>query len=74
MPIFEYVCNACGPQFSKLVKSASAKPACSECGSKDLAKQFSIFSASSGEYKTCESRACPMTGQCPSGGGCGGMG
>ena len=74
MPIFEYVCNACGQQFSKLVQSASAKPACSECGSKQITKRFSTFSASSGQYKSCESSGCPMTGQCPSGGGCGALG
>ncbi|MBT3278652.1 MAG: zinc ribbon domain-containing protein [Phycisphaerales bacterium] len=74
MPIFEYTCSACGASFSKLLRSATAKVACSECGSKDVAKQFSTFSASAGEYSACESKGCPMTGQCPSGGGCGGLG
>jgi len=71
MPIYEYQCGKCGRGFEKLVPRASApQPACPACGSKNVKKQFSSFSAgaSSGKSESCSMGRCP-SGTC-AGGGC----
>ena len=66
MPIFEYKCEKCGKSFEKLVPNASAKVRCDKCGSGDVKKQLSRFSAS-----VPVSGGCPSASECPSaGGGC----
>jgi putative FmdB family regulatory protein len=48
MPIYEYMCRACGNCFTVLTLSASAeKVVCPSCGSTDCSKQLSSFSCSS---------------------------
>ncbi len=47
MPLFDFVCRACGAEFELLVRG-SEKPACPRCQSTDLAKQMSTFSARTG--------------------------
>ncbi len=45
MPMFEYICRACGETFEEL-RSASPderEPECPACGSKDVVKLFSSF-------------------------------
>ena len=32
MPIYEYVCGACGHEFDQLVKMSAPDPACVQCG------------------------------------------
>ena len=75
MPLFEYRCGRCGTLFERLVAHAGAAPgACPKCGAKEVAKQFSTFSArqapeaglpscASGQCSAsaCSSGACPMT-------------
>lgn len=48
MPIYEYACRDCDNEF-ELIVNASTQPACPECRSTDLEKQFSVFAAGSGE-------------------------
>jgi putative FmdB family regulatory protein len=44
MPIFEYLCRTCGARFEKLVlKPATDKVACPECGKRKLEQQISSF-------------------------------
>lgn len=44
MPIFEYLCHACGNLFEKLQKSTDAPPpACPACGSSDTKRELSPF-------------------------------
>ena len=47
MPIYEYVCRACGHEFEELVMSASSrdKARCPQCGSGRTARQMSVFAA-----------------------------
>jgi putative FmdB family regulatory protein len=46
MPIFEYLCRACGARFEKLVlKPATDKVACPECGKRKLEQQISSFTS-----------------------------
>ena len=72
MPIYEYKCRSCGTVSEILtgVGSDEKEAACSQCGSKDLTKKFSIMSfsvkgssaSSRGDVLPCgaESReACP---------------
>jgi putative FmdB family regulatory protein len=47
MPIFEYRCKSCGKSFEAIV-SGSSLPACPDCASADLEKQFSVFAVGSG--------------------------
>lgn len=47
MPIYDYVCRACGKEFEVLVMGG-AKPKCPECQGEDLAKQMSTFAHKSG--------------------------
>lgn len=44
MPIFEYKCKSCGAKFESYVRGSEV-PSCPSCGSKDLSKLFSTFSA-----------------------------
>jgi len=64
MPIFEYKCKKCGHKMEFLEKAGrSEKHSCEKCGSSDLQKLFSTFSATSSS-KSSGSSSCP-TGTCP---------
>lgn len=46
MPIYEYSCTKCGQRFEKLEKeTATETVACPNCGSTEVNKEFSSFSA-----------------------------
>lgn len=49
MPFYEYQCKDCGEHFEQLVSisEASRKQVCPHCGSKNTAKQLSVFAAKS---------------------------
>ena len=65
MPIFEYKCSKCGKISEFLEKSpAAAKRKCPHCGSGDLEKQFSVFSAQIKEGQSKKCLGCTDTG-CP---------
>ena len=75
MPIYEYQCKKCGNAFEALVPNADAKAACDQCGSKQVVKQLSVFSASVATHASapCSSGGCPTSGMAGtgcSGGGC----
>jgi len=49
MPIFEYSCRTCGFRFEKLQKAGETSPvACPGCGSVEVKKELSPFSAATG--------------------------
>lgn len=62
MPIYEYICHDCGKS-CELIVSASTKPVCEHCGSKNIEKQLSVFAAHAGSSGA----------QPPCAGGCGGF-
>jgi putative FmdB family regulatory protein len=70
MPIHDYKCRKCGKEFEKLVKSSEEEVVCEKCGSDDIEKQLSVFSASvsSSAKKSCSVSECSSC--CP-GGSCG---
>lgn len=72
MPLYEYICQACG-QTAELLVSGGRKPVCPHCGSSRLEKQLSSFNARvAGTFPAAGLPAC-HTGSCPSpGGGCAG--
>ncbi len=47
MPIYEFVCGACGHPFEELVRSYSAiaEVHCPECGSMSLRRKMSTFAS-----------------------------
>ncbi len=47
MPIFDFICRACGKEFETLVMGSS-QPTCPKCNSSDLAKQMSTFAMRTG--------------------------
>jgi len=47
MPIFEYKCSSCDELFETVVRS-NTQPTCPSCGGTYLAKQLSVFAASTG--------------------------
>ena len=74
MPLFEYICRACGDISEQLVTGAR-KPACPNCGSQKLEKQLSTFSAAAPAARApavppCGSGSCPARGMGCAGGGC----
>lgn len=50
MPVYEYLCEACGWKFDKLVRldQANITPACPACGSDQTKKQISRIAAGAG--------------------------
>jgi len=79
MPIYEYVCNACGNAFEHLARTLSDTPAaCPACGAKRLSKQFSTFAPAAaspakgcGDCARAPACAAAQTRGCGCGGACG---
>jgi putative FmdB family regulatory protein len=58
MPIFEYVCNACGHQFEFLkLPAATTVPSCPACTSPDLTRLLSAFAMSTAELTKARTKA-----------------
>ena len=65
MPIYEYRCEKCGEKFEKLVSSfdSAAEADCPKCGSTEVKKILSSFSArGSAESKSSQSSCAPSGG------------
>jgi putative FmdB family regulatory protein len=45
MPIYEYVCMACESHFEELVRFGGDDPSCQACGSANVTRQLSVFTA-----------------------------
>ncbi len=56
MPIFEYVCDACGDEF-ELLLLGSDTPACPACESTDITKKLSLPRVKSGKTRAKAMRA-----------------
>ncbi len=72
MPLYEYICSACGKSCELLVSTSRTRPSCPQCGSSRLKRQLSTFAAHSGPSRpsgcpaaaTCPTDSCPG-GSCP---------
>ncbi len=59
MPLFEFVCKKCGTKFEKMVFSINKEEIeCPECKSKEVEKQFSLFSSGSSRSDSGLSASC----------------
>lgn len=70
MPVYEYVCGACGTRFEHLARSMQSreKPLCPECNSTQVERQHSRFAARQGTPSPgAEGNACSrcVNDQCP---------
>lgn len=52
MPIYEYVCEACGQEFEKMVRFSESdlSPICPTCGSQETHKEISRVSSAFGGF------------------------
>jgi|Deesub1362B_J571_1020462.scaffolds.fasta_scaffold00120_57 putative FmdB family regulatory protein len=48
MPLYEYMCQACGKEFVFLKLGAEQQPRCPHCGSQDVRKKLSAFACGPG--------------------------
>jgi putative FmdB family regulatory protein len=70
MPLFDFVCRACGKEFETLVMG-SDRPACPRCAGTELEKQMSTFAfRSKGEGERTVTGAGSKCSGC-AGGSCG---
>ena len=69
MPTFEFVCEACGHRFEKLVPSNKRPVPCAKCRSKKTTRQFGVFAlnfgAAPGETKKGSICGCGADGCAP---------
>ena len=63
MPIFEYHCKECRKQFETLV-NPSTVPACPDCGSRELARQLSVFAVGGRGARLAERAPAGPCGTC----------
>jgi len=75
MPIYEYLCEACGNKFERLIRRSEAEAviasACPSCGKQHLKLEYSTFSARAGSgTQSAEIPQCPA-GMCGNPGMCG---
>jgi putative FmdB family regulatory protein len=65
MPLYEFICKACGKRFEALVRLGQEKAVCCEsCGGKDLQKLFSAFGIGGGASRI-KTSAPPASSQSP---------
>ena len=71
MPIFEYCCNGCKKNF-EILQTAGQPVSCPFCGSSDIIKQVSVFSARISSARAAKQPSCAdynpscSAGQCSS--------
>lgn len=55
MPVYEFKCRECGKLISELRRIGDfSSPVCSQCGSHDTEKLFSLFSGGGSGGKSCQ--------------------
>jgi putative FmdB family regulatory protein len=71
MPIYEYLCDDCGTQFEKLLRSSqnTADVACPSCGEPHVTQRLSTFAvpangSSKDDMPSCPSGMCATPGLC----------
>lgn len=70
MPIYEYVCRACGREFEELVRGPAdeAELACPACGSADLERGLSVCAAPTGAQRDAAPAGASAAAACAPGG------
>jgi putative FmdB family regulatory protein len=75
MPLFEYLCRACGNRFEVLAGANRKPPDCPGCGAARTQKQLSVFSPAAARPAApaaCGAGACSAAGGCPGASACSG--
>ncbi len=72
MPIFEYVCDACGAEFEKIVFRRDDSISCPQCDGQAVTRQVSAFAFKSGGGRFVSSSAKSSCAGCSPSGGCSG--
>jgi len=57
MPIYEYLCRACGHEFELLIRAGDSEPTCPSCHACDLERLLSGFAVSSAGIRDANVRA-----------------
>ena len=72
MPLFAYICKACGARNELLVRADEQQTACPSCGSTRMERQMSRFAPMSSQAPEPACSGCAMAsdGRCPSQAGC----
>ncbi|MFR8275133.1 MAG: FmdB family zinc ribbon protein [Desulfovibrio fairfieldensis] len=66
MPMYDFLCTACGEKFEELVAGDGASPACPKCGSNATERQMSVPSPlKTGAFPFKPGPVRPMGGVCP---------
>jgi putative FmdB family regulatory protein len=68
VPLYEYLCRACGVSSELLVRSSDERLACPACGAEALSKQLSVPAAPA---VAGGQRGLPLAGPAGDAGGCG---
>jgi putative FmdB family regulatory protein len=63
MPLFEYLCKACGKEFEKIVPRHDSPADCPDCASDRVEKQLSVFAVSTSQSSDTFDAA-PGCGRC----------
>ncbi|WZO98421.1 zinc ribbon domain-containing protein [Isosphaeraceae bacterium EP7] len=72
MPIYEYRCEPCAKTFETLIRNNGDTPRCPDCGTIEVAKQFSVpASVHSNGASSLPVYNAPAPGFGCGGGGCG---
>lgn len=75
MPIYEYLCEACGNKFEKLVRRSDAESAtsgaCPSCGKQELTQEYSTFAPRAGASREAMPASACGGGMCGNPGMCG---
>jgi putative FmdB family regulatory protein len=75
MPMYEYVCAACGREFEELARMAARdKAECPHCGGTDTQRKFSVFAAQAAEGRSAAPQGGGGCGRCGQMGPCSGGG
>lgn len=62
MPIFEYCCESCGKEFEILAVNPGEQAACPQCGSENVKRLLSCFSANTSGDQPITSGGCAPKG------------
>jgi putative FmdB family regulatory protein len=67
VPIYEYVCSACGDRLERLQPVADVAPACPACGEPDMRRAVPLIAGLVGSDRRPVAAACGCGGACACG-------
>jgi len=66
MPVYEFVCPACGARFDRLLTMSAGDPSCPGCGGADVHRRLSVIAGLGGSGASAGS-GCACGGACACG-------